>query len=386
MSKGLYTHTTRANGSILTATIYNADHQNHIDNLNPTESGAFSDSIAQMRIVTDPGITGAEHLAANLAEELGELRFCIQRIAGTPHWYDVPTGLYGGQQVFISTNGDTLAMSFGVSGGRQLQFDWVDDLTGQRANMEVGRNTIATDLNFSVLFPSTSNPIFRVRTDNGGSVDGAVLASDVEAKAPSIDYKLITPATLATATDARLSDQATAEAGTDAVKLMTPLRVQQAISKQANRRLHVRASKAVGTAGGSSVSGNYVARNLDTVMWNTITGSSLSSDQITLPKGTYEVDGRAPAYGSGVHKATLYNVTDGATTIVGSAADSGTTTPVQTDSRIIGVFTITGTKKFELQHRVTTSKATDGLGRPTGFTGSPEREVYSEIIIRKIGP
>src|SRR5262245_44461939 len=90
MSVGLYSHTTRATGTILTAAIYNSDHQNHITNQNPTMTGALSDNLSEHQDTDDPGGLGTEVLAANLAEELKQLRFCISRITGKAQWYIAP--------------------------------------------------------------------------------------------------------------------------------------------------------------------------------------------------------------------------------------------------------------------------------------------------------
>lgn len=90
MSVGLYSHTTRATGTVLTATIYNGDHVNHITNQNPLSTGAYSDNVGQMQAVTDPGAVGTESLAGSLGGELERLRFAIKRIAGGAQWYSAP--------------------------------------------------------------------------------------------------------------------------------------------------------------------------------------------------------------------------------------------------------------------------------------------------------
>ena len=90
MSGGLYSHTTRAIGTVLTAAIYNADHVNHITNQNPTMTGAYSDNVGQYQSVVDPGGVGSESLAGNLAGELERLRFAIKRITGKAQWYVAP--------------------------------------------------------------------------------------------------------------------------------------------------------------------------------------------------------------------------------------------------------------------------------------------------------
>src|SRR5690349_5373302 len=83
-----YTHTTRANGTILTASIYNTDHANHIDNNIPSSIDDDSTDIATMRLSTDPGEVGTESLATNLQEELRRIRFAIQELKGTTYWYE----------------------------------------------------------------------------------------------------------------------------------------------------------------------------------------------------------------------------------------------------------------------------------------------------------
>ena len=90
MSTGLYSHTSRATGTILTAAIYNGDHQNHITNDNPSMQGAYSDSVAQMQTQTDPGGLGSESLAPSAAGEWERVRFTIARITGKTNWYEAP--------------------------------------------------------------------------------------------------------------------------------------------------------------------------------------------------------------------------------------------------------------------------------------------------------
>lgn len=84
----LYSHTTRATGTILTATIYNGDHQNHIDNGVPAQLDDYSVNVAQMQTTTDPGDAGSESLALSLAGEIERLRFAIKEMKGTTYWYE----------------------------------------------------------------------------------------------------------------------------------------------------------------------------------------------------------------------------------------------------------------------------------------------------------
>lgn len=112
MSVGLYSHTTRGIGTVLTASIYNSDHINHITNQNPAMTGALSDSVGQYQTKTDPGGVGTEVLASNLAGELERLRFCIARITGKTQWYEAPQSslqqaLGGSVAGTIATTGST---------------------------------------------------------------------------------------------------------------------------------------------------------------------------------------------------------------------------------------------------------------------------------------
>lgn len=111
MSTGLYSHTTRAIGTVLTAAIYNSDHQNHITNLNPTMMGGYQDSVGQMQATSDPGGLGSEVLAGNIAAELQQIRFAINRIQGTTHWYQAPatdlSGVGGPVPLVLAFTGST---------------------------------------------------------------------------------------------------------------------------------------------------------------------------------------------------------------------------------------------------------------------------------------
>ncbi len=86
----LYSHVTRANGLILTASIYNTDHQNHIDNGVPSQHDDYSVNVAQMQSMVDPGGVGTESLATTQAGEFERLRFAIDRIVGGAQWYSAP--------------------------------------------------------------------------------------------------------------------------------------------------------------------------------------------------------------------------------------------------------------------------------------------------------
>jgi hypothetical protein len=151
----------------------------------------------------------------------------------------------------------------------------------------------------------------------------------------------------------------------------------------ASQLLHVVDEKAQNTQGGSSVAG-VNTRTLNTVRTNEITGASLGSNQITLPAGTYYIEGSAPSFQSNETMLVLYNVTDAVTEVVGQSNwQSGTASGVS-QSQVQGRFTIASSKVFELQHDIDSAQASNGLGVAANspLAGS---EVYASARIWKVG-
>ena len=104
---GLYTHTTRAAGTILTAAIYNADHENHITNHITTMIDDYSANVATMQTTTDPGEVGTESLATNLAGEIARLRKLIVEITGKAQWYETPATNIAALNTAVAGSGTT---------------------------------------------------------------------------------------------------------------------------------------------------------------------------------------------------------------------------------------------------------------------------------------
>lgn len=86
----LYSITSRADGTTLTSVIYNADHQNHVNNGDATQLGGYSTTAGQMQSATDPGQVGTESLATAISDELARLRFVLARLQGQAQWYPTP--------------------------------------------------------------------------------------------------------------------------------------------------------------------------------------------------------------------------------------------------------------------------------------------------------
>jgi hypothetical protein len=100
------------------------------------------------------------------------------------------------------------------------------------------------------------------------------------------------------------------------------------------------------------------------------------TNQLYFLSGTYHLFAHVPG-STLLHKARLYNVTDG-TYVYGT---SGNSTNVTSDSVINIIFTCSGSKTFEIQHRSTALTLVNGLGLPSGL--GPE--IYTTLWVNKIG-
>lgn len=149
----------------------------------------------------------------------------------------------------------------------------------------------------------------------------------------------------------------------------------------ATQLLHIQDQKPNGTHGGTFTKDAWQTRDLNTILTNEILGSSLSSNQITLPIGTYYVEAATPAHKVLYHKAKLANISDASDTIIGQNAKCATDTASMTNAIVSGRFTIASSKVFEVQHRCDTNRDTDGYGDPGSFGLV---EVYTDVKIWKV--
>jgi hypothetical protein len=138
-------------------------------------------------------------------------------------------------------------------------------------------------------------------------------------------------------------------------------------------------TKSSGTGGGTFTSGAFRTRDINTTVFNGITGASIASNQITLAAGTYYVDANAPAYQVNNHVTRLQNITDSTTTLTGSCVQSDTSA-VSNISTFMGAFTIASSKTFEVQHRAVGTFASTGFGLQTSFSDC----VYTQITVIKV--
>ncbi len=143
MSTGLYIHVTRAPGTIVSAALYNGDHQVHVTNAIPTSAGAHADDLTQWRATTDPAPAGTPTPVAAVGTEFEQIRYSIAQIktvlnGGTPptYWYSTITPATSataakGARIYHSiTSPPDFRQSIPAGTATTLDFDTADYDTG----------------------------------------------------------------------------------------------------------------------------------------------------------------------------------------------------------------------------------------------------------------
>jgi hypothetical protein len=145
--------------------------------------------------------------------------------------------------------------------------------------------------------------------------------------------------------------------------------------------LQVRHETSGTTHGGDAAAATDNVRILNTVVTNEITGASLSSNQITLPAGTYYINHVGFAYDCSSHRTLLYNITDSSVTLLGTNAYADVNNQVGNHSFLKGRFTISSQKVFEIRHYTDTANSTFGLG----VAGSDSRtNIFADVQLWKV--
>jgi len=138
-----------------------------------------------------------------------------------------------------------------------------------------------------------------------------------------------------------------------------------------------------GTSGPTYSGPGWQTVPLNTTDFNPTSLVSLSSNQFTLPAGTYYMEGGCSVGGGGsaawVWRMGIANITDSTRPIVGGASFSAGGGAGGGGNVVSGLVAITGSKTFQLQLYPSSSIASEG---PVS-TGS--NEVYNWINIMKIG-
>lgn len=153
-------------------------------------------------------------------------------------------------------------------------------------------------------------------------------------------------------------------------------------SRIISRFAHFREEQSNTTDGQALSQSNWTTRTLNTILFNTFGGVSLSSNRITLPPDTYIVEASAQGYQCQHNKLRIQDVTNGTTLLVGQNVYSEITafgSSTQTTAKLKGIITVTSTVQIELQHFCIESDAVTNEGGESVNTGA--NEIYAEIIL-----
>jgi microcystin-dependent protein len=146
------------------------------------------------------------------------------------------------------------------------------------------------------------------------------------------------------------------------------------------RTAYIKDVKPNGTSGGTFTSGAWQTRDLNTLEGDT-EFVSLSANQIILAPGKYEIEASAPSFRVDQNMCKLYNITDSTDDILGSASYTVSSSNSFDTAMLTGTIIITESKTFEIQHRATTTRATNGFGTSPTFGVDV---VFTQVKIKKV--
>lgn len=143
--------------------------------------------------------------------------------------------------------------------------------------------------------------------------------------------------------------------------------------------VYIKESLPNNTNGGDFFSGAWRTREVNEVSGNTSLASINGSFQFLLAAGTWRAYGEAVAHNVLYSKVRLRNITDGSNAVVGLNTSSSSNADVP--ATLMGEFSITEAKLFELQHRCQTSNTTNARGVAFNFG---ENEVFAQLTLEKV--
>lgn len=139
-------------------------------------------------------------------------------------------------------------------------------------------------------------------------------------------------------------------------------------------------AKTGGTAAGTFTSGAWRTRELNTEE-DPDGIVTIASNQFTLGAGTYLIQWSAPALVVERHQTRLWDVTGATNLAQGSGEYADPTGGVQNRSMGFDIVTLTANNTFEIQHRCSTTRNTNGLGTSVNLG---DDEIYAMVTIFKL--
>lgn len=114
--------------------------------------------------------------------------------------------------------------------------------------------------------------------------------------------------------------------------------------------------------GGTATTGAWTVRVLDTTQKNNIKGCSLSSNEVTLPAGSYHVRAYMSFYKVNSAEVAIYNSTDTSYLAYGVSSRTDNSDATVGMNTIDSYFTITTQKVIQLRYYVQTTASSNDLG------------------------
>lgn len=136
--------------------------------------------------------------------------------------------------------------------------------------------------------------------------------------------------------------------------------------------------ESAGTAGGTATTGSWTTRVLNTTDNDTQSISSLASNQITLPAGTYQVRVSSIMGGTTISRIRLQNITGASTLILGLSLSLNLST-MYTPTLLAGQFTLSTSSALAVQYYASGSTNGNDLGLASNI-GLSEVYTVAEFI------
>jgi hypothetical protein len=268
-------------------------------------------------------------------------QYTIEGIQRSSGWY-----------IYVTTLGDTVDFTFGINSSGQLTYS------------------------SSTTYSGWSSTIF-----NYQATAISITTGNVPVTLPTSGNQTITGTLAITATQNTTATSTGALTVTGGAGIGGDLRIAGNIYSVPQFAVFEE-QQANGVSPSTYSAGTYATRVLNTSVNNTITGSSLSSNQFTLPAGTYKIQAYCPNYGGGYSKAVLYNVTASSNTLYGtnSYANGASSNVSLSYSIISNIFTIASTSTFAIQQYFSVNNSQMG-GVPAS---SGQIETYTHVEITKL--
>jgi len=149
---------------------------------------------------------------------------------------------------------------------------------------------------------------------------------------------------------------------------------------------HCQDQKAYNVDGGTSIADAWTKRTLNTPVGdNTIQGASLANNEVSLPAGTYYVEGSFQSFGLvRAVIAGLFVDSEATPRVQGQALCTGTGNGVATEQKVSGIITLTSPGVVSLKYYDGAGYATTGLGLSNNagsITNAAIPSIYADLKI-----